>query len=968
MRVHQCLIGVCLILVVAFGRTVHAQGVQTGELTGRVVSPDGLSLPGATVTVESPAMQGSRLAVTDLAGVYVMRALPPGTYAVRFEFAGASSREETVMVPLGGRAELDTTLEPAGVEMTVTVVAATPTVLTTPQIGTNTTADETNALATGRTLQRIAERSPGLTNNTPNSRQVSISGAFAYDNVFMVDGVDVNDNLLADPDALFIEDAIEETQVLTSGISAEYGRFSGGVINAITKSGGNDLSGSFRTTFTNPAWSSETPFERNAGIDRESDLSKYFEGTLGGPVKQNRLWFFFATRNERSSESGTFPETGIPFTSKTQNDRYEVKLTGTPLQNHTVRGSYLDNGTDLHQATFPFTIDPAGIISPSLPNRLYVVSWDGVLSSSLFASVKVSRKEYGVRGLGGTSTDIVDSPFLTLTQSFAHYNAPYFDTTDPEDRDNQQVSGSLSYFASSPDMGTHDVKAGGEYFVSTLGGGNSQSATGYVFDADYATDPTGAPLLDTGGRLIPVFSPFGTLLENWIPMRGAKLDIKTTSLYMQDHWAAGDHWSFDLGMRYENVRSAAPGAISGLDTNTVVPRLAAAYDVRGDGQYILRSTYGHYAGRYSEAQFANNTNVGNPDALFGVYTGPAGQGRDFAPGFDVNNYLTVDGLFPSANVFFADGLSSPLTREFTLSGGMAIGRDGHAMATYVRRSMSNFIEDFITLEDGTTTVVQNGVEFGTFQNQVYRNSDVPHRDYQALLLQARQRLSSRWTVDGHWTVQLENDGNFEGEARSQPGISSPFGNYPEVFSEARHYPTGRLAGFQRHKVRLWSIYDMDMGHWGDLGMGALWRSKSARAYSLAATRVRLTDVQKEIGQSLGYANLPSSQTLFFGDRGSQSFDGYGLLDLSLDYAMPIKGRVEPWLKAEFFNVLNNDTLMAWNTSVVPDPESPLDALGLPTGYLEGSTFGQGTSNAHYPFPLPDETGGRTFRLSLGFRF
>ena len=77
----------------------------------------------------------------------------------------------------------------------------------------------------------------------------------------MVNGVDVNDNLFAQPQNLFIEDAIEETQVLTSGISAEYGRFTGGVVNAITKSGGNTFSGSYRMNLLNPAWTDETPFE-----------------------------------------------------------------------------------------------------------------------------------------------------------------------------------------------------------------------------------------------------------------------------------------------------------------------------------------------------------------------------------------------------------------------------------------------------------------------------------------------------------------------------------------------------------------------------------------------------------------------------------------------------------------------------------------------------------------------------------
>src|SRR6202008_497175 len=105
-----------------------------------------------------------------------------------------------------------------------------------------------------RTLQGITTLSPGVSENTPNTIQVVINGAFAFDNVFMLNGVDVNDNLFGSPQKLFIEDAIEETQVLTSGITAEYGRFTGGVVNAITKSGGNTFSGTYRANLQNPSW------------------------------------------------------------------------------------------------------------------------------------------------------------------------------------------------------------------------------------------------------------------------------------------------------------------------------------------------------------------------------------------------------------------------------------------------------------------------------------------------------------------------------------------------------------------------------------------------------------------------------------------------------------------------------------------------------------------------------------------
>ena len=86
--------------------------------------------------------------------------------------------------------------------------------------------------------------------------------------MFLVDGVDVNDNVFGQPNGLFIEEGIQEVQVLTSGVSAEYGRFAGGVVNVITRSGGNLFSGAFRTNLTNAAWSAETPLERRKGTTR----------------------------------------------------------------------------------------------------------------------------------------------------------------------------------------------------------------------------------------------------------------------------------------------------------------------------------------------------------------------------------------------------------------------------------------------------------------------------------------------------------------------------------------------------------------------------------------------------------------------------------------------------------------------------------------------------------------------------
>ena len=162
---------------------------------------------------------------------------------------------------------------------------------------------------------------------------------------------------------------------------------------------------------------------------------------------------------------------------------------------------------------------------------------------------------------------------------------------------------------------------------------------------------------------------------------------------------------------------------------------------------MAAATYGHYSGTYNDVQFSRNSAAGNADRITGSYTGPSGVGLDFAPAFDPANYTTISGTFPTANIFFAGDLKSPLTRETTLSLGRDFGKGLWTRGRYVHRRATNFVEDYITIADGKTVVIRNGVNFGTFDNAVYRNSDLPKREYDAVDVQsgwqARRRCRSR---------------------------------------------------------------------------------------------------------------------------------------------------------------------------------------------------------------------------------
>jgi len=964
-----------LVLVLFAGAVpLMAQGTQTGILRGTVTTSDKLSLPGTTVTIKSPALQGERTAVTESDGTFLFRGIPPGVYTITYEMSGMGTVTKTANVLLGQVSVVDTVMDIAKVQETVTVTAEVPTVLTTPTVGANLKHEQVEALATRRDLQGIANIAPAVTEGaTPNTGQLNINGAFAYDNMFMINGVDVNDNLFGSPFNLFIEDAIQETQVLTSGISAEYGRFSGGVVNAITKSGSNLFSGSVRLNLANPTWSRRTPYEVSRNVTRTSALNKTWEGTFGGPVLADKLWFFSAGRYSKSTMSNVFQVTGEKYDRVDDNKRGEVKFTATPFANQTFQANYVTGPTSQgpRPALGAYEIESHTLITREMPNTMFGANWRGVLRSSLFAEAAYSQRHFSFQKMGGTSTAMADSPFFTMTQGGGNYlyNAPYFDANDPEDRNNRQFTANLSYSASK--AGRHDFKGGWEWFRSTRTGGNSQSATSYVFAADYVEDASGNPVFDSNGYIIPVFVPGDTQVQHWMATRGANLDVDTHSFFIQDHWVPTTKLSFDLGLRYERAKSHSTGGIIGVDTSTLVPRLAAAIDPKGNGKTVFHVTYAHYSGRYNDTQVGANSAVGNPALTTGVYTGPPGQGRTFAPGIDPANYATTSGTFPTDNVFMEPGLSSPVTKEFTVSGGTQLGGRGSMQVTYVWRAMSNFIEDFIDIKNGTTHVVKDGTDFGTFTNIVYRNTDVPKRDYQGLVFQADYRLRPNWHVAGNYTLQLKNDGNFSGENANQPGISSNYGDYPVPGYPSiltRAYPDGRLYDYQQSKVRLWTIYMLNLNRMGRVSLSGLLRADSALTYSLTAASVPLSDFQTSLLEQAGYPDAPASQTVYFGDRGSQFYKGYALVDTSINYEIPVFKDLRPWLKFDVYNLLNNQKLIAWNTTVNPDYSGPVDSMGIPTQYRKGSRYGTATSANQYPLAYQGQNGGRTFRVSFGMRF
>ena len=458
------------------------------------------------------------------------------------------------------------------------------------------------------------------------------------------------------------------------------------------------------------------------------------------------------------------------------------------------------------------------------------------------------------------------------------------------------------------------------------------------------------------GELIPLFNPRSggqtqeTRMQLYVATRGAKIDTDTDSLFVNDRWNLNQFFNFNLGARFEKTKSHATGGIIGIDTSNFVPRLGASYDPLGNGKYKVDVTYAQYVGRYNPGIINANTPVGAPSSVYGYYIGPKGEGRDFAPGFDPNNYKFYTASVPTANRIFAKDLHAPISTEWSVSGGTALPKSGWLKATFTNRRYSQFIDNFTTVDLGCTNISLRGVNVGCVDNVLYKNTNGPKRVYQAVELQSHYDLTRSWGVEGNWTHQLKNHGNYEGESGQSLPLSA-FGDRPEMQSP-RELPYGRLNQFEANRVRLWTTYTFNLGRFGNLSSGLLYRYDTGTTYSYSTSVTRSAESR---ALNPGYKSVGSSVTLFFGDRGIGTFPSSSLFDASLQYSIPVF-RLTPWIKVDVRNLTNKDTQISYNTTIFADPNSPLDSLGYRTGFTKVSpttgvqTFGRPTSTTSFVSP------------------
>ncbi len=296
--------GICLLFSFVLALPVLAQQTTTGSIEGTVLDANGAALPGASVEVKNTATNFTRTLTTDEDGRFVALSLPPGKYTVTVTQQGfATNVVENVELTVGRALALPISMKVSSVAGEVTVTT-TPTVDTT-KVESSTTLDERAVSTTpilGRKFEDLLTLTPGVSIvQGPDGDEINFAGQRGIFNNVSLDGGDYNNGFFGEQAggqraAIDITlEAVKEFQVVATGASAEFGRTAGGIINVITKSGTNEFHGSlFHFQRLEALTANASDGEPLTDFRREQ-----FGGTIGGPIKRDKAFFFFASENIR---------------------------------------------------------------------------------------------------------------------------------------------------------------------------------------------------------------------------------------------------------------------------------------------------------------------------------------------------------------------------------------------------------------------------------------------------------------------------------------------------------------------------------------------------------------------------------------------------------------------------------------------------------------------------------------------
>ncbi|MEX2662219.1 MAG: TonB-dependent receptor [Vicinamibacterales bacterium] len=602
-----------LVLAGAFANNAAAQQT-TGNISGRIVDAQGSAVPGVTVTARNTQTGFERSDVSDAEGLYRLTALPVGTYDLAAAITGFSRFESKALVlNVGQNMAVDISLSVANLSETITVTGETPQIETTSSSvgGVVDVARIESLPLNGRQFANAAVTIPGVglgfhsdpTKSTQFSPQ--IAGGNGRNVNYQIDGGDNNDDTVGGLLQLFPLEAIQEFNFVTSRYKAEYGRSNGGVMNIVTKSGTNDLKGSWFTMLRDKSLNAITESEKLAEVEKQDYRRWQYGGSAGGPIMMNRAHFFGAF--ERTQQDtfqvvdtlGLFPNEDGVFTTPYRENLMTGKITANLNPSNYLAVRYGRNTNSQ-----PYGADPQTVFS----------GWGE--SSNTFNSINVNHNLV----LAGSKlnefifqyadfANAITANSLDPQISFPNGVSIGQNTNTPQQTQQKKWQFRNDFSWSMSGMGGlgHDFKVGANFINQPKLFITFNTGTG-----DYAysliTDDISGP--------VSLVTRNGGAAEANIPN-------KQFGAYFQDDWRLNDRLTLNLGVRYDLIDGYAIdqaknpnfvliqdaaragrfvgqqafrefGLESKEDTNNWQGRAGLAWDMRGDGNDVVRAGYGRY--------------------------------------------------------------------------------------------------------------------------------------------------------------------------------------------------------------------------------------------------------------------------------------------------------------------------------------------------------------------------------------
>jgi hypothetical protein len=907
-----------LLLLLAVAAVPVAAQSLTGTVAGTIKDEQGGALPGVTVTLAGKT--GSKTATTGADGTYRFVALDPGQYAVQTQMSGfTGQKQDNVVVSVGKDANVDFTLKVGGMSETLDVVGEAPVVDTTSSATNNQLSQDllfNMPIRQGNTATNLLNFAPGINNGA------AYGGDADSGNGLLIDGVDTRDPSGGTAWTFYNYNIVEEVQFTGIGAPAEYGAFTGAIVNTITKSGGNQFSGLFDAIYTKSSLASKNVpsslISQNPNLAQAAKTNKLIDFTtqISGPIIKDKLFFFASAQRYQKDEDPIGPSTRRNEAS----DRFNGKLTWQPGPNDNIAAHVqFDNFNIIGRAGFNALLDADDITNrEDAPEFVWVGSWRHLFGSKTFTEVKYT----GWWGFFDLNPETLydDDPIVhpwRFDETGATYGSQgyiYY-----ADRGRHQANASLSHYAEA--FGHHDLKFGVEVERS-----RTRDRDAYLPNGVYYYDYGGAPYLAYG---------YG------YDYQGRN---RRESLFLQDSWKVNDRLTLNPGVRVDRVAGRHPDGDDVYTNTNVAPRFGFALDITGDHKTVVKGSYSqYYEGIFNDIY--KRATPGKADSVVYDATACSPFPAQCRPGELVEIDRTVATLYA-----MDPNLKHPRVDETSLGFERAISNDVRFSVTGIFRdnknavgsvnpaarwspvSVTNSLGQPMTLYRWTnvaasenTQVITNpeGFQFLDPSGAVLGTVDTTKR-YKALMFVASKRFTHRWQAQVSYVLSKaygSNDNTSEGSFGNNSSTNGGGG--------ARQYETpnltlvnfnGELTNSRRHELKVMLGAQIPVV---DIGFNAYFRALSGRPY---------TPYQQFASSVINFPATSAGRRVLLEPRGSRRREAEKVLDLRLEKIFKLgAGKNRIALYADITNAFNASTITGVQFRV------PELAIGNETVDFEGPT-------------------------------